>query len=250
MSINLIAETEDICAPPTVEQNKMLASIRVPSTWERVMKAVGVKSSSNKKGKGRIVGINASQDSPIDTEPTGSIMNILKGSRMRISQGQGQITPTSPSTPTSKPPSSVVEEQFHFYMKDYIYQCTNVLGDVNCEFRVVALAIYGSKDERVRVRRDMLDDLRNRPQLYHNIIDGLTTLLELDDKISHFDCPAPPEKWMTLPECGHVVETTYNVIFMTFSDIGGCTYLPTTLDRTRRPLTMKVVLRNVDNNNH
>ncbi|GAA0186584.1 hypothetical protein LIER_33872 [Lithospermum erythrorhizon] len=156
--------------------------------WERVMRAVGLKNSSNKKGKGRVVGINASQGDPIDISEgrrmsisEGTRMNFSQGSRMNFSQWQGQIRPASPSTPTSKPSRSppsvvgrrkssarksnfkkrnkgpfqfldfVVQDQFPPYMKNYIDQCTDVLGDGNCEFRAVALAIYGSQDEWVKI---------------------------------------------------------------------------------------------------
>ncbi|GAA0139456.1 hypothetical protein LIER_35093 [Lithospermum erythrorhizon] len=155
------------------------------------MRAVVLKNSSNKKGRGRVAGINASQDSPDDISEgsrmsvsEGTRMSISQGSHMSFSQGQGQITPTSPSTPktpTSKPPrsptsvverrkssackknfkkknncpfqflGSVVEDQFPPNMKNYINQCMNVLGDGNYGFRVVALEIYGIEDEWVKM---------------------------------------------------------------------------------------------------
>ena len=140
------------------------------------MKAVGLKNSP-KKGKGRVAAIWASQGSP-----------------MSISQGQGPTTPISssnpntptsnPNTPTSRPPrpassskgnskasvrrrkrttfdfqTSIFADQFPPYIVPYIDQCTNVTGDGHCGFRAVALAIYGTEDEWIRVRNDLVNDL-------------------------------------------------------------------------------------------
>ncbi|GAA0186480.1 hypothetical protein LIER_33768 [Lithospermum erythrorhizon] len=110
--IYLLAKTEDICTPLPVKQKKKLGSIRIPSAWERVMRAVGLKNSSNKKAKWRVAGINASQDSPIDISK-GSRMNVSERTRMSISQGH--TSPSTPKTPTSKPPrspNSVIGESF------------------------------------------------------------------------------------------------------------------------------------------
>ncbi|XP_020255315.1 uncharacterized protein LOC109832304 [Asparagus officinalis] len=248
----LFEEVPDITAPPTAKKKtkgKKLSSLRVPSAWERVVKQYGFKKSPNKKGPGRVASISASQGSPMST-----------------SQRTGPpVSPSSPNPPCSRPPmstpsskgttfifkNSVFEREFPPYIRKYIDQCTDVAADGNCGFRAVALAIYGTEDDWVKVRQDLVADLQNRSALYARILGGRSArssnVTNLIQSIAHYHGPADDDYWMAVPDCGHVIATTYNVVFMTFSEHGGNTCLPAILDETQGPPTRKVVCGHLSN---
>ena len=275
---NLFGETTDICAPPESQKPdkpKKLTGVRVPSAWERIKKACGFKDTNQKKGAGRVAGIRETQagsPSPMSI----SRNSWSSGQNMNSWSSGHNMSPPSQNTPTSRAPKtqpsnlgrrqstsrrrksttfslsgSVLETDFPPYIIPFIDSVTNVIDDGNCGFRAVALAIYGDQEQWKNVRTDLITDLQRRTDLYNQIFHGNTTVDELIERIDYFDSdPAPRRKWMSVPDCGHVIATYYNVVFMTFGPHGGNTCLPAILDGGRGPPINTLVLGHVHRGSH
>lgn len=273
----LFKDTEDVTAPPAVEKNKKPPSTdRELSNWEKWYKVVGLKSSKNPKGKGRVAATNAYQDIPPETHHRYSTSEEIwtnsperNQHRASFSHGPRPLSPNSPpssfsnSQQVSPRYSSVrqsesrvalrgskMEKYFPPYIREYIESYTDVVGDGNCGFRVVALAVLGDEDQWRTIRSDMLGDLRERRELYDNVIGGLTTMSSLDQTINHFDGPCSPANYFSVPDCGYVAATTYNIFIMTFGETGGYLCPPVALKPYRALPSARVVLGHVNNYNH
>ena len=110
-------------------------------------------------------------------------------------------------------------------MRPYIEGIVDVIGDGHCGFRAIAEFVGLTEESHVMVRRALIKELkehRNKyieiyasEHRYNYILDGLHP----PKNASSF---APPDKWLTLPDMGYIVETCYNrpVLEMTTLDIG------------------------------
>jgi len=111
------------------------------------------------------------------------------------------------------------------FMRPYIEGMVDVIGDGYCGFRVIAEFVGLTEESHVIVQRAVIKDLkehRNKyieiyasESRYNYILDGLHP----PKNASSF---APPDKWLTLPDMGHIVASCYNrlVVEMTTLDIG------------------------------
>jgi len=110
-------------------------------------------------------------------------------------------------------------------MRPYIEEIVDVIGDGHCGFRAIAESVGLTEESHIVVRRALIKELkehRNKyieiyesERRYNYILDGLHP----PKNASSF---APPDKWLTLPDMGHIVASCYNrpVVEMTTIDIG------------------------------
>ncbi|AES98718.1 hypothetical protein MTR_5g071980 [Medicago truncatula] len=109
--------------------------------------------------------------------------------------------------------------------RQYIDGIVDVIGDKHCGFRTIAKRVGLTEESHVMVRRALIKELkehRNKyievymsADCYKYILDGLHP----PKNTSSF---ATPDKWLTLPDMGHIVASCYNrpVVEMTTFDIG------------------------------
>jgi len=110
-------------------------------------------------------------------------------------------------------------------MRPYIEGIVDVIGDGHCGFRAIAESMGLTEQSHVMVRRALIKELkehRNKyieiyasERRYNYILDGL-------HPPKNANSFAPPDKWLTLPDMGHIVASLYNrpVVEMTTLDIG------------------------------
>ena len=111
------------------------------------------------------------------------------------------------------------------FMRPYIERIVNVIGDGHCGFKAIAKSVSLTEKSHVMVQRALIKELKkhmnkyieiyaSEPQ-YNYIFDGLHP----PKNASSF---APPNKWLTLSDMGHIVASCYNrpVVEMTTLDIG------------------------------
>jgi len=101
----------------------------------------------------------------------------------------------------------------------------NFVGDDNCGFHAVALAL-GKKDPDAwyQVRRDLLDELEVNGKWYI----GHWGIADVDKAKACLDCKskvAPPKHWMDLFD-GIIIANAYSIIFCIVSPDGCSTYYP------------------------
>jgi len=110
-------------------------------------------------------------------------------------------------------------------MRPYIEGIVDVIGDGHCGFRAIAESVGLTEESHVMVRRALIKELKEHmnkyieiyasERRYNYILDGLHP----PKNASSF---APPDKWLTLPDMGHIVASCYNrpMLEMTTLDIG------------------------------
>ena len=111
------------------------------------------------------------------------------------------------------------------FMRPYTERIVDVIGDGHCGFRAIAESVGLAEEGHVMVRRPLIKELKEHTnknneiyvseRCYNYIVDGLHP----PKNASSF---APPDKWLTLPDMGHIVASCYNrtVLVMTTLDIG------------------------------
>jgi hypothetical protein len=87
---------------------------------------------------------------------------------------------------------------------------TNVQGDGNCGFRVVAFKIYGKENQWASVRRDLLSFLP-KMQWDESRNENMALLL------SHFQGSAPFEHWMDTENCLLLCSMTYRRVIVLYT---------------------------------
>jgi len=110
------------------------------------------------------------------------------------------------------------------FMRPYIERIVDVIGDGHCGFRTIAESLGLTEESYVMVRRALIQEVKEHrnddiklyagERRYNYILDGLHP----PKNGSGF---APPDKWLTLPDMGHIVASCYNwpVVEMTTLDI-------------------------------
>jgi len=138
------------------------------------------------------------------------------------------------NSPVPVPKASLVSRNYdpssHMYympkfMRPYIEGIVDVIGDGHCGFRAIAESVGLTEESHVMVRRALIKELkehRNKyieiyasERRYNYILDGLHP----PKNASSF---ALSDKWLTLPDMGHIVATCYNrpVLEIITLDIG------------------------------
>ena len=140
----------------------------------------------------------------------GKNLHKLKG-KVRI--GISPVPVPKPSlVSTSYDPSNPMYYMPKF-MIPYIERVVDVIGDGHCGFRAIAEALGLTQESHVMVRRALIQELKElmskyievyaSEDRYNYILDGLYP----PKNPSSF---ASPDKWLTLPDMGHIVASCYN----------------------------------------
>ena len=134
-------------------------------------------------------------------------------------------------------------------LRPYIRHVEDVALDGNCGFRAIAGLMDIGEDGWVQVRRDLLTELNLYVDDYKIMYGGQQRINELTHRLSWFDgCPGM-DRWMTMPEMGHLITSCYNVVLYHLSDKQCLTFLPLRSvpipAASRREITIGFV-----NNNH
>ena len=80
-----------------------------------------------------------------------------------------------------------IPDMFH----PYISHIQNVAGDGNCGFRAVAVSLGYDEDQWLYIRKQLLDELHNKYEVYANAFSyGIE---ELETSLSFFQTNAPQE---------------------------------------------------------
>jgi len=186
---------------------------RIPSLWETI--------------NSQFLDI---QSSP----PKQSSQPKRKGVRLGIFPRSSIPTPNRVPTPTPVPKSILVPTIYDpsslmyympKFMRPFIEKVVDVKGDGNSRFRAIAESLGLTEENHVMVRRSLIREVKEHKNDYVRIYAGecrynyILKGLYPPKKCSGF---APPDKWLTLPDIGHIVATYCNrpVVEITSLDIG------------------------------
>ncbi|XP_062089769.1 uncharacterized protein LOC133796314 [Humulus lupulus] len=123
--------------------------------------------------------------------------------------------------------SSSCLDAFPKGLQPYIKLVKNVIGDGNCGFRAIA-DLIGIIDEDgwTKVRKDLLNEIESHLEHYRELYGVHGRIDELIHALSFFDVRAPRERWMTMPDMGHIIASCYNVVLFHLSKNQSLTFLP------------------------
>ncbi|KAK8946554.1 hypothetical protein KSP39_PZI006575 [Platanthera zijinensis] len=117
-----------------------------------------------------------------------------------------------------------IKEEMPIYISPHILDVIDVIGDGHCGYRVISASVYIDYNWR-QVRRDLYQEIEQQRELYTDIF-GMARRGEL---LTSLDCqivPAPVEKWMSMPDMGLVIASSYNVQLVHVSCEQSFTFLP------------------------
>ncbi|CAN6583859.1 unnamed protein product [Malus baccata var. baccata] len=149
------------------------------------------------------------------------------------------VTTTSHSEKTTRHPpkmkalrmspltSSTLKEQFPTALKPYISSIRDFTGDGNCGYRVIAGLMGFGDDSWSKVRRELLNELHSHQTQYENLFGRHDRVDKLMHALSFFEDSPPYDRWLTMPDMGHIIASCYNVVVIYLSMSLCLTFLPT-----------------------
>ncbi|GAA0138516.1 hypothetical protein LIER_00247 [Lithospermum erythrorhizon] len=231
----LYPSSADLKEPDIIKSKghpKKKSNSRHPSEWEYTENRYGLDDSnapvkkSKRQSSLRSVYIASIQSKPPQLPLKDGIPNngvtpndSSKSPATNCGSGQWKSICTSPYN-IGVPPFIIP------FIRDFFY----VKSDWNCGYRVVAFHLWGDEDRWLEVRKECYRELNHRKDLYNRIFGNLSSVDDILNKIEWEGTNAPIDKWMTLPELGHIIATTYNIIFVSYGIHGGYTFLSIIID--------------------
>ncbi|GER32028.1 cysteine proteinases superfamily protein [Striga asiatica] len=100
--------------------------------------------------------------------------------------------------------------------RPYITKINDVKADGHCGYRVIADYVYNSQDEWSRVRRELLEELKDNPHPYLHEC-GEAYYLKVIDCINCFETPTIEHHWFDVLDVAILVATRYNVALASLS---------------------------------
>lgn len=112
-------------------------------------------------------------------------------------------------------------------IRPFIMGAKDVKSDGNCGFRAIdGLLGYGENSWR-KVRRELLNELKNNEFLYEFIFQSVESKREVEYRLDYFDDYPLEDRWMLIPEMGYLIANCYIVVLMHFSNAISLMFLPT-----------------------
>ncbi|KAK9689139.1 hypothetical protein RND81_09G037800 [Saponaria officinalis] len=144
---------------------------RTPSQWEYVEKEFPTQSSKNRRS----------------TKSVGKEKEVPKRPhKRRRSNG-----PVAKENELPKRNSSLFpwQHELHDIMVPWVIDWVNVKGDGNCGFRCLALDIYGDENEGLKVRHDLLGELKDNKEFYTDLYAADKPFNALCNRVSYEGLP-------------------------------------------------------------
>ncbi|KAL7220942.1 hypothetical protein ACSBR2_013763 [Camellia fascicularis] len=94
----------------------------------------------------------------------------------------------------------------------FIKLMKDVDGDENCGFRAIAGLLGLGENDWVQVGRDLLVELNNHRDEYVVLYESYERVEELTHILSYFENRLGFDRWMTMPDMGHLIASFYNVV--------------------------------------
>ena len=102
----------------------------------------------------------------------------------------------------------------------------DVKADGHCGYRSIAGLLGMGEDGWGTVRQDLVRELHTFHDEYVQLYGSIDRVAELVYSLSCFDSFAPYDRWMTLPDMGHLIASRYNIVLVHLSIRQCLTYLP------------------------
>ena len=111
-------------------------------------------------------------------------------------------------------------------LKPYILQVRDVTADGNCDFRAIAGLMGLGEDLWPQVRTGLSKELVTHVEYYKQLYGSQQRVKELLYIILYQGACPPYDRWMTMPDIGHLIALHYNVVLYHLSIEQYLTFLP------------------------
>ena len=117
-------------------------------------------------------------------------------------------------------------DEFSVVLQSYICHIKDVIADGNYSFRAITDIIGLGEDEWAQVRKDLLNKLYSHLDDYGKLY-GHERVNELIHILSYYEnWPVSFDRWMTMPDMGHLIASCYNVVLFHLSSVQRLTFFP------------------------
>ncbi|XP_021807359.1 uncharacterized protein LOC110751233 [Prunus avium] len=127
-------------------------------------------------------------------------------------------------TPLHKPVEFV--DAFPQALRSYIHHVKDVVADGHCGYRATAALLGYGEDGWVQVRGDLLNELETYSVHYSALYGSENRIYELKHSLAYFGPDANFDRWMTMPDMGHIIASCYDVVLVHLSNVQCLTFLP------------------------
>ncbi|XP_028126430.1 uncharacterized protein LOC114323155 [Camellia sinensis] len=108
----------------------------------------------------------------------------------------------------------------------FIKLMKDVDGDGNCDFRAIAGLLGHGQNDYVKVKHDLLLELNNHRDKYIVLYRSHERVEEPTHILSYFEDSPGFDRWMTMPDMGHLIASFYNVVLYHLALQQCLTFLP------------------------
>ena len=115
---------------------------------------------------------------------------------------------------------------FPHQIRKHIVNIVDVKADGHCGYRSITRLLGMGEDGWGTVRQDLVHELQTFHDEYVQLYGSIDRVAELGYSLSYFDSFAPYDRWMTLPDMGHLIASRYNIVLVHLSIKQCLTYLP------------------------
>ncbi|KAG5544167.1 hypothetical protein RHGRI_016797 [Rhododendron griersonianum] len=102
--------------------------------------------------------------------------------------------------------------------RKYIEEIIDVKGDGNCGYRAIAVGLGHDENEWINIRKILFIELEHYFSLYEGTCGDKELAEELRHKLNFYRSPAPKDRWMIMPEMGHLIASVFKVVVVFLSN--------------------------------
>jgi len=129
-----------------------------------------------------------------------------------------------PHIENMKPENSLISYAPTF-LQPYIENISNVKADGNCGFRCVAILLGKKEDQWPEIRKELMEEMERNKILYQNLY-GVKDYERNLQVVNWKSGPCSVDKWMIMPDFGHLIANKYKRPLHFFSSLDSSTFLP------------------------
>ncbi|KAG5547693.1 hypothetical protein RHGRI_013403 [Rhododendron griersonianum] len=112
------------------------------------------------------------------------------------------------------------------WIRKYIEEIIDVKRDGNCGYQAIAVALGHDENEWTNIRKILFMELEHYFSLYEGTCGDKELAKELRHKLNFYRSPAPKDRWMIMPEMGHLIASVFQVVVVFLSNHQCLTFLP------------------------
>ncbi|XP_028112685.1 uncharacterized protein LOC114310790 [Camellia sinensis] len=139
-------------------------------------------------------------------------------------------------------------EAFPSELRRYIKYVKDVAADGNCGFQAIAGLMGFGEEGWLQVRKDLLKQLHAHSDHYRNLFGSQERIDDLTNILAYFEPNPGLDRWMTMPDMGHLISSFYQVVLVYLSMQQCLTFLPLTSIPTYVASRKEICIGFVNNN--